>query len=384
MHILKIIPPLLLAAILTAAPLHSAAEPGPVVLIGGVLRNDNQPVWERIVGLAGGQGAKFVVFPTATGRPNIYGRFAVRALRQHGALAELVPVSPKTEAIGMDYRKAVQDEVLLAKVENADGVFFTGGAPQYISRTLYNPDGSNTPMLASIRKIHATGGVIAGANAGHAVLSTGISAPATLKDGLPEQAIQHGLGLLPDSWFIDQHYFVHGRFALSLVAMRKLSLQHGIGVGINAAVVIQRRQAEVIGDGGAMIVDLSHAEISGGSEPFALKKAKLNYLGNGDRVDLDNLQITPHSSKLEGFTVNPNAGDFEPWFGGPAVYDDIFARPALTNMIFSAIDGEQKQGVGLAPNGFKFRCYPGRESFGWSSKRNNYTAINIYLDVIPP
>ena len=379
----------LLVAVLAAAPyVATAAEAGTIVLVGGVLRYDNQAVWQRIVELAGGPGAKIIVLPTASGRPRTYGGFAVRALRHHRASAELILLSPRAGEIDTDHRQVVQDPALLAKIRDADGIFFTGGAPQHIARALYQPDGRATPMLTSIRKNYAAGGVIAGANAARAVVSTGISAAAALQGKLPTQAIRQGLGLFPDGWFIDQHYFSHGRFAVSLVAMTKLSLRRGLGVGVNTAIVITGDgRAEVIGDGGAMMVDLSQAEIGGEHDAFSLRRAKLNYLGHGDKFDLDSLRITPHASKLDGFSVDPGGVDFQPWYAGPARYDDVLARPALTNMIFSAIDGEQKQGVGLArvgpSGGFKFRCYPGKGSFGWSSGRNNYTAINIYLDVTP-
>ena len=40
---------------------------GIAVAIGGALKSDNADVWGRIVSLSGGPGAKWVVFPTASG-----------------------------------------------------------------------------------------------------------------------------------------------------------------------------------------------------------------------------------------------------------------------------------------------------------------------------
>ena len=48
------------------------AEPairGYAVPIGGALKADNEEVWQRIVQLAGGKGARFVVFGTASEDP---------------------------------------------------------------------------------------------------------------------------------------------------------------------------------------------------------------------------------------------------------------------------------------------------------------------------
>ncbi len=389
MRTLKSCPALLSGILLAVACAASrAAEPGAIVLVGGVLRYDNRLAWQRIVALAGGPGARFAVFPTATGRPRIYGGFAVRALRSHGASAALISISPKAEAIGVDYRRAVRDETLLARVRSADGIFFTGGAPQYIARTLYEPGGAATPMLEAIREVHAGGGVIAGANVGRFVLATGIGAATALRDGLSDQALHPGLGLLPGHWFIDQHYFTHGRFAASLEAMRKLAIKRGIGVGANTALVITGgRRAEVISAGRAMLVDLSQARFHDSGQPFSLRKGRLSYLAKGDSFDLHTLRVNPYDSQAEGFAVASAAADRSSSSVQPSSAVDVFAPAALNGLIFSVVAGERRQGVGLAfagsPAAFRFLFYAGWDSFAWVSGANDYTATNVYLDVTP-
>ena len=362
-----------------------AAKAGVIVLIGGVLRYDNETVWKRIVELAGGPRKTIIVFPTATGRPGLYGSFAVSALRGHGAYAEMVPVSPDTVGMGMDYRQAVQDEKLLARVRRAHGVFFTGGAPQHLAQTLYEPDGADSPMLAAIRELHDRGGVIVGANAGHAVVSTGIGPDTALRSGLPEQAIQRGLGMLPERWFFDQHYFTHGRFAVSLAAMRKLGLEYGIGIGVGTALTVtDGRRAKVLGTGGVMIVDLSEARLNESGQPFRLERGRLSHLDGGDRFDLKTLQIVPSESRRLGFTIDPHADNRQPLLEGTAFRSDIYAQSALPALVLGAIDSERRQSVGLARRtGFQFRFYTGAESFGWFNDLDDFTASNVYLDVTP-
>jgi cyanophycinase len=46
-----------------------ATTPGPAIAIGGALRDDNAVVWSRMIELAGGPGARFVVLATASGDP---------------------------------------------------------------------------------------------------------------------------------------------------------------------------------------------------------------------------------------------------------------------------------------------------------------------------
>jgi GNAT superfamily N-acetyltransferase len=43
---------------------------GSLVIIGGGLRADNADVWQKIVQLAGGKGARIAVFPSAAGNPS--------------------------------------------------------------------------------------------------------------------------------------------------------------------------------------------------------------------------------------------------------------------------------------------------------------------------
>ncbi len=58
------------SVVLLAITALGAEEPkGSLVIIGGALRFDEDEVWERIVELAGGPGAKIAVFPTASGNP---------------------------------------------------------------------------------------------------------------------------------------------------------------------------------------------------------------------------------------------------------------------------------------------------------------------------
>jgi len=91
---------LLLAVLLLAsAPwcvASDAAQPkGALVIIGGNLRPGNAPVWERIIKLAGGRGARIAVFASASGTPERSGKFLVERLNSYGAKAFFVPVAVK-------------------------------------------------------------------------------------------------------------------------------------------------------------------------------------------------------------------------------------------------------------------------------------------------
>ena len=72
---------------------------GSVVAIGGALRYDNDPVWSRIVALAGGEGSRFVVLATAAANPEESAARVIEALQRHGASAVHVAVAPRIAGI---------------------------------------------------------------------------------------------------------------------------------------------------------------------------------------------------------------------------------------------------------------------------------------------
>ena len=137
----------------SSAAIQSAA--GPAIAIGGALRDDNSAVWSRLIDLAGGAGARFVVFATASGDPEAAARGTIAALTAHGAVAEHLRVAPELK--GVDLRQAVRDPALIDKVRAANGVFFTGGDQARIVDTL-RPDGVESPLLTAIRELQQRGG----------------------------------------------------------------------------------------------------------------------------------------------------------------------------------------------------------------------------------
>ncbi|MBY0237454.1 MAG: hypothetical protein K2W93_20920, partial [Burkholderiaceae bacterium] len=118
----------------TATPSSSATTPAPLgalppgssaaagdllikgyaIAIGGALKSDNEEVWGRIVSLAGGKGARFVVFSTASEDPEASAKQAIELLQRRGAVAEALPVAPKFSWV--DLNKVVRDPALIAKI----------------------------------------------------------------------------------------------------------------------------------------------------------------------------------------------------------------------------------------------------------------------------
>ncbi len=386
----------------TDAPAAPAAivPAGSVVAIGGALRYDNSAVWSRLVALAGGTGSRFVVFATAAEDPARSAARASSALEAHGARVEHIPVAPRLP--GVDVAQAVRDPALLARVRAARGVFFTGGAQERIVDTL-QPGGHPTPMLEAIREVLARGGVVAGTSAGAAVLSGIMFRDATdvvavmrgvLRDG---KEIDHGLGVVAPGLFVDQHFLARGRLGRMLPLMQSRGLQLGIGVEENSAAILRGRELEVVGEGGALIVDLADATTDAGQGAFNIAGVRLTYLGDGDRFDLRTRALTPSSLKIQGSLVDPRAAGFQPSLDATPFLLDALADGAVLRAMTGVLDGASAEVRGLAFDGsaeaapprdlgFEFRFYRGPDTLGWytaGAGQDAYTVANVRLDVAP-
>lgn len=378
----------------SASPLVAKAEPGPLILIGDVLRHNQYDIWKRVSDLAEGGLADFVVLSAANPRPELYGGFAVRALQRYGAFVELMPIEVETDESGIEIRRAANDPVKIERLRDANAVFFVGGAPQRLASVLFNTDRSITPLAEAIRELHANGGLIIGGIPAQVGVSTDIDSFEALRQGrYADQDFYQGLGLLGDDWYVDQHFFKAGRFAQTLIAMNQLNKTYALGIGANTAAIIIGNQLEVVGDGGVMFVDLSNATSTIDNNGFSIKGVRLSYLDQGDRLDMVSRQVTAHALKLEEFEVSPKA-TVKQVRNQKFVIEDVFSRGSLLKLIVTALEGEQDQVEGIAMStetgqqegGFVFRFYTAPDSIGWVSYLlgdERWTVLNIYLDISP-
>lgn len=391
------------ADVATAAAKSSAPAsvvPGPAFAIGGALRDDNTAVWTRLVELAGGRGARFVVLSTASGDPEAAAKGTIAALVAHGAVAEHLPVAPQLK--GVDLPRAVRDPALIAKVRAANGVFFTGGDQARIVDAL-RPGGEESPLLLAIRELQQRGGVIAGTSAGAAIMSrTMFRDPAsviTLMKGplRPGQDFDAGLGFAQSDLFVDQHFLARGRIGRMLALMHARGMTLGLGVEEDGAAVLQGDQIEVLGIGGALLVDLTDAASDPKLGAFNLANARLTLLGDGDRYDLRTRTLLPSRAKIEGQRIDPRAADFKPYNDDAPFALDVLAGGVVVDRMVRIVDGKATESRGLAfdasPDaaapqdlGFEFRFFRRPDTLGWDdpvASADAYTIANIRLDVVP-
>jgi cyanophycinase len=379
------------AAARADAQAPAGAAKGSLVIAGGALRSDNAPVWQKIVALAGGRGARIAVFPTAAGNPERSGRLTAEILASYGARPFVVPLAAKLA--GTDVRRAADDPQLAASVRAAGGAFFVGGDQGRITAALRHADGGNSAVLDALWDMYRRGGVIAGTSAGAAIMSKtmfyeGRAPLPTLRDGITDgRDIAPGLGFIGDDVFVDQHLLIRGRFARMLPAMLAKHYKLGLGIDENtAAVVAPDRSIAVIGYKGALLLDLGQASVDAARTGFNVTGARISYLDSGDRYDPASGRFTPGPDKEK---VDPA----DPAYRGPLFAADILGNTAVVDLLMKLCDSDQQRATGIAfgdpagtaaDRGFEFTFTRAPDSEGWTSNRaDTYSVYRVRMDVRP-
>ena len=361
------------------------------MLVGDVLPLKNQIVWRNLVKLGDRKEGNNVVIAAAHSRPELYGKFTLRAFQRYGDSAELLPFAEEFQQFSTDYRHLANDQNTLQQIRSASIIFFVGGAPQRLSRVLFATQ--EAPLAAAVQDSYASGSLVVGGIPGRVAVSTETHALDVLKRGkVLSDDIFNGLNLLKQDWYVDQNMFGSGRFATGLVAMHQLGMKHGIGIGLDTAAVIHQDTIEVLGNRGVVIVDLSEAEFDVGRKGMNVRRARLSYLENGDRFQMDAMEATPFEKKLNEFQLTPHkdasAGDARDTFVSSQA---MFESGEFLRLMYEALESEsgESSGYALYPDsrkGFRFRFYTGADSRGWlttSSGEDRFSLLNIYLDIEP-
>jgi cyanophycinase len=253
---------------------------GHLIVIGGAEdRIRDRVILSRFVALAGGREARIAVVATAS---SFAGEVAERYRQVFTDLG-----AARVDPILAQARPAANDETLARVVDDATGVFLTGGNQLRLSSTI-----GGTRLSRAIEERSHAGAVVAGTSAGASALSTHMIAFGA--SGLtPKQRmaqISAGLGLLPGV-IIDQHFQQRNRLGrlLALVAQNPSLL--GIGIDEDTAgVVTPDHVFEVIGRGSVTLVDGSAAETDAwevpGHRPLMISNVVMHSLPAGYRFDL--------------------------------------------------------------------------------------------------
>lgn len=258
---------------------QESVQPGALMAIGGAEdKLDDKVILSSFAHLAGGKKARIAIVPTASSIEDAGIRYKAIFLGMGVERAEVVYIQDRDDA---------NDDVPLEALNDATGIFLTGGNQVRLSVFI-----GGTRFEETVRRRHQEGAVIAGTSAGASILSAHMVAGGA-GGAVPKQRMAQmvaGFGLITNV-IIDQHFKQRNRIGrlLSLVATNPGLL--GIGVDEDTAAIFnQNGIMEVIGRHSVTIVDGSEMysdifRVKGHGE-VTVSNARLHVLPAGRTFDL--------------------------------------------------------------------------------------------------
>ena len=236
------------------SPSKVAAESmrGWIVPIGGAEEKAaaEASILRRFVDICGGDEAEIVVIPTAS-------QLADTGPRYQTLFSELG--AARVSSLDFDTRRDTEERNRLRLIEQASGIFFTGGNQLRISTIL-----GGTPAATLIRRQNARGITVGGTSAGASILSEHMIASG--EEGSSPRAgivrLAPGLGLT-NRFVIDQHFRQRDRLGRLVTALAYNPFAVGIGLDEDTAAFISPDNTlEVEGSGAVTVVDAGGLQFS--------------------------------------------------------------------------------------------------------------------------
>jgi cyanophycinase len=263
------------------------ATRGWIIPIGGAENKENdRHILERFVRCSGGRDADIVVIPTAS-RLHETGHRYEKLFRDIGAA--------RVDAMDFDTRRDCQEPGRLARLEEATGIFFTGGNQLRLTTLL-----GGTPIAKLIRLRNAQGVAVGGTSAGASFLSEHMIAFGDEGSSVISGSVRLAPGLgLTNRFVIDQHFRERDRLGRLLTALAYNPFAVGIGLDEDTAAFIGPDETvEVEGSGGVTVVDAADVSYSSmdsvtEGEPVCMLGLKLHILVAGATFNLHTRLASP-------------------------------------------------------------------------------------------
>lgn len=254
---------------------------GQLVIIGGAEEKEGEcTILREFVRRAGGVQARIVVMTVATGLPGEVGEDYINVFERLGV--------EDVRVVDTARREDASDPKAIANIEQATGVFFTGGNQARITELI-----KDTELDVTLHKRFAEGIVIAGTSAGAAMMPDTmiVEGESETNPRMEVVRMDRGMGFLPNV-AIDQHFAQRGRLGRLLSAIAQQPVVLGFGIDENTAIAVNGKEVEVIGAGAVTVIDVAHITHSNldqllKDEPLALCNATLHILPHGYRFDLE-------------------------------------------------------------------------------------------------
>jgi cyanophycinase len=393
-----------------------AQQQGSLVIVGGGLDPGNHHVYRTFIQLARDSGKeKIAIIPAASGVPVQSGRSMQSALIRYGVNPEnilLVPLAVMDDDSTQDtdesaWKPNAWDPELAAEVRSCSGIWFTGGDQSRILQTLLQDDGIPSPVLQAVWEVYSKGGVVGGTSAGAAVMSdqmiaggtslealtAGVVRDLALKDSIEEAGvlIRRGLGFFPEG-LVDQHFHQRSRIGRLAVALTDAGTEseRGFGIDENTALVYHSRDRiiEVIGTGAVTVLHPDLAQMEKVPGYLSIENIRVDYLTQGDTLDLNSLVVKPASNKksIEG----GEASEDKDVNTGGALSNAPLTFPEL--LCEGLMDTRGRKSIGQftpvdSSSGFILRLYRTGESRAWYGRTRNvkhgYCVTGALMDFLP-
>jgi cyanophycinase len=224
---------------------------GWIVPIGGAENKENdQHILERFVRVSGAAAADIVVIPTASRMHETGSRYE-QVFKDLGAA--------RVTVMDFDTRRDCREPGRLRRIEEASGIFFTGGNQLRLTTLL-----GGTEVARLIRARNAHGVTVGGTSAGASILCEHMIAGGDEGSALVAGSVRMAPGLgLTNRFIIDQHFRERDRLGRLLTALAYNPFAVGIGLDEDTAAFIGPDEVlEVEGTGGVTVVDPSEVNFS--------------------------------------------------------------------------------------------------------------------------
>ena len=252
---------------------------GPLVIIGGAEDREGEClVLRAFVRAAGGTKARIAIMTAATGYPEEVGEEYRQIFERLGA--------ESAYPIHTQHRDDSEKEASIRMIEQATGIFFTGGDQSRIVDFI-----KGTSLEAAIHERHEAGAVVGGTSAGAAMMPDQmiVGGASVSNPSIGAVSMGPGMGFMPGI-VVDQHFAQRGRIGRLLAALVLQPAVLGLGIDEDTGIIVQGDEFEVIGRGSVTVVDEStatHNNLEGllKDEPIALCDVKLHILPRGYRFN---------------------------------------------------------------------------------------------------
>ncbi|MES2956651.1 MAG: cyanophycinase [Pseudomonadota bacterium] len=267
-----------------ASKVAEGKQRGWIIPIGGAEEKDNAPaILQRFVQLAGAERADIVVIPTASQLRDTGARYE----RLFGGLG-----AARVTAIDFDTRRDAEEPGRLDRLQQATGVFFTGGNQLRLSTLI-----GGTSVARAVRALNAAGVPVAGTSAGAAFISEHMIAFGDEGSSPVAGSVRLAPGLgLTNRFIIDQHFRQRDRLGRLLTALAYNPFAIGLGLDEDtAAFIAPDNTVHVQGSGGITVVDAAEVQFSSmdsiaEGKPVCLLGMKLHILTQGATFNLHTRQ----------------------------------------------------------------------------------------------